>query len=100
MSSTLLDYVMFYARRPSLDLKLSRHNLNTLHRQLAECPYVFMAAMKTYPPDRTPPLYPFTLLRPQLDVLATMVADPTDPKSQTIAMWARYRPAKKAENPG
>jgi hypothetical protein len=94
VSATLPDYLMFHARRTTLDLKLSVDKPDDLHRQLTQCPYVFMVGMASVPSDGTAPLYPFALLRSRFHVLATARGDPANPKSPTVAMWARYRTAK------
>ncbi len=89
IASAIPEQVMFYARRPGLDLIHALAAPSTLLRQ---CPYVLMIAFRSFPDSGVPPMFPFAELRGDLEILDLVRVDPSNQDSPARAILALYRP--------
>ncbi len=90
--SAIPEQVMYYARRPGLDLVHARAAPSALLRQ---CPYVLMIAFRSFPDNGVPPMFPFEALRTELSILDLVRSDPRARDSPVRAILAHYRAAEK-----
>lgn len=90
--SIIPEQVSFVSGRAGLNLSDTRAEPAALERQLQRCPYVFMVAMTTVPPNGLPPMYPYRQLEHELEVLRVARANAQDDSSAVMAMLARVPP--------
>jgi hypothetical protein len=91
LNAVIAEMVMFYVRRPVLDLDVTKGRPEVLATRVTACPYVVMVNFVTYPTNGLPALYPLHVLGTRLEVLAATGDDPHDPTSPVRAMLAHYR---------
>ena len=88
ISSAIPEQVMFYARRPGIDLI---HGIAAPAALLRDCPYVLMVAFRSIPDNGVPPMFPYPELRSDLVILDGARVDAGSPRAPVRALLARYR---------
>lgn len=87
IASAIPEQAMFHARRRGLDLVHARDNPRA---QLAQCPYLLAVAFRSFPDNGVAPMFPYHLLRAELDVLDVAPVDRRDREAGVRAVLAHF----------
>lgn len=91
ISSVEPAHLALFGQRRSKGIEVAPGDLHALKQHLAECPYVFMAALSQWPPTGYPPMYPYQLIEDDIEVLQVTLWEPNQARGSVLAMLARYR---------